>query len=112
MLPEILVSALFICTLDNSFFVGMNNETKTFVIHKDKDHSIQLELFLKTCKRLIGYNNIAFDYPIIHYFLDSIDHWNEGYFTSEEICLLLYEKAQSLIEQQNKGFGRCSQRKC
>src|SRR6056297_128026 len=41
----------------------------TFVIHKDLDQRQKYLKFLKNCDGLIGFNNINYDYSLLHCFL-------------------------------------------
>ena len=45
-----------------------------------------------------GFNNLAYDYPLLHHF---IRHWNEEYkyFTGQELAQALYAKSQYLVEE-------------
>jgi len=97
-------------TLKSCFtYTAINIDTEEivqYVIHKDRDNIVELLNHLNNCKGQIGYNNLAFDYPVIHYFLDNTifqDGLTSGWddFTSEEICRLLYKKAQQLIDDQS-----------
>ena len=42
------------------------NKVKYFVIFNDRNDLIELIEFLKDVKGLIGYNNLNYDYPILH----------------------------------------------
>jgi len=79
-----------------------NNETVQYVIHKDRNDLIELITHLKKCKAQIGYNNINFDYTIIHYILNYYKEWIIKEYNPSIIITEIYEKAQSLIEEQNK----------
>jgi len=82
-------------------YTAINVDTEEivkYVIHKDRDDRNELIDHLKECKWGVGFNNLSFDYPIIHCFL------NEGYYsygTSEELINILYNKAQELVSTQN-----------
>lgn len=81
------------------------NEIVYYVIHKDKNDSINLYEHLIKCKGQIGFNNINFDYPVIHYFLLNAKKWiYKDKLNSSEILNLLYEKAQDLINNQENSF--------
>ncbi len=78
-------------------------ETKQFVIHESRNDTLELIAWLKDPElRLIGYNNIGFDYPVIHQLL--IRH-PEYYMrrSAQGVVDLLYQKAQQLIGLQNEG---------
>lgn len=67
-----------------------------FVIHKDRNDIQELIKHLKECKGQIGFNNINFDYPIIHYIL-----LNHNKFDTISLINNIYLKAQELIELQD-----------
>lgn len=64
-----------------------------FVISKWRNNYGALITHLKTLKGQIGFNNIAFDYPVIHYILTQLPEDADG----DEMCTLIYEKAQQII---------------
>ncbi len=74
-----------------------NDELVEFVIHKDRNDLDEFIKHLKSCKGQVGFNNINFDYPIIHDIL-----CNYKKFTSaSEIIERIYTKAQELIALQD-----------
>lgn len=89
-------------TFPNCFTFAMemlNSDFKAvWEISPFKDDRQQLLAFFrelsKTQTPMIGYNNINFDYPVLHYL------WNNPSATYEQ----LYEKAMSIIESQDR-FG-------
>lgn len=102
-------------TLKSCFtYTGLNvstKEIKQFVIHKDRDDSYELMHHLLSLKWGVGFNNINFDYPILHYFiktykndiLNSSSNLSGVYgYNVEELILDLFNKAQQIIEEQNK----------
>lgn len=97
-------------TLKSCFtYTGFNidtNEVIQFVLHKDRFELIELIKHLKTLKGQIGFNNINFDYPIIHYILNNYKKWiSNSDFTNRLIVELIYQEAQRLINNQNQeGF--------
>ena len=53
-------------------FYGINIDTEeevVFIIHRSKNDYKELIEFLNTNKGGIGFNNVNFDYPIIHYMI-------------------------------------------
>lgn len=89
-------------TLASCFtYTGLNRDTSEvvqYVIHKDRDDRNKLLDHLNICTGQIGFNNINFDYPIIHYFL------TKGFYeypTTEELIDNLYSVAQEVIAEQN-----------
>ena len=77
-----------------SMVVGRSTDRKcwSFEISDRKDDRKVLLEFLRYVKRnngrMVGYNNIAFDYPVLHYFLKN------------QTCTIddIYEKAQNIID--------------
>lgn len=87
-------------TLASCFtYTAINIDTKEFVqyvIHKDRNDSVEFIEHLYDCKGQIGFNNINFDYPILHKIL-TIASTN-----TLDIIKLAFNEAQRLIEEQNK----------
>ena len=55
-------------------FVGYEVESKRFVvfeISKRRDDRYALIEYLKNVALMIGFNNLSFDYPVIHYLIKS-----------------------------------------
>jgi len=71
-----------------------------FEISARRDDSAELLAFLIALKntgaRMIGYNNIGFDYPIIHLFMMT---------NGTAICTDLYNKAQAIIDSSYNDFS-------
>ena len=89
-------------------YCAINKDTEEivkFVIHKDKYELPELIVHLKSCKGLIGFNNINFDYPILHYILDNYYTWMFDDVPIEQQITLIYNEAQRIIESQNHSFG-------
>jgi hypothetical protein len=90
-------------TLQGVFtYIGINPDTEEifeYVIHPTirNDYVAMIEHIL-SLKGMIGFNNIDFDYPIIHLAIDLFDRLKTK--SGEEIIGVLYEKAQKIITQQ------------
>ncbi len=95
-------------TLASCFtYTGINIDTEEIVqycIHKDKNEIEALVNHLQKCKGQIGFNNLNFDYPIIHEILINYHKFIHDY-SAEDIIKHLYSKAQFLIESQNNPDG-------
>lgn len=76
------------------------NEIVQYVLHIDRDGLDELMNHLLLCKGQIGFNNINFDYPIIHYLMLNYKKWQYTLDTNQ-IIKLLYNKAQDIITQQS-----------
>lgn len=96
-------------------YSALNIETEEvvqYVIHKNNDQFGEIIDHLNKCKGQIGFNNLNFDYPIIHYMMNLywrlIDQAEKAFLYDEspqQIVEMIYNKAQQLIEEQNKeGF--------
>jgi hypothetical protein len=82
-------------------------EIVQFVIHNDKFELEELITHLKQCKGGIGFNNVNFDYPIIHLILQKATFWQSqlnyyGVISIQDIIDDIYEKAQEIIDSQNQ----------
>lgn len=92
-------------TLASMFsYTAINVDTQEivkFVIHRQKDEFASLMNHLKRCKGQIGFNNINFDYPIIHYMMLNYNKWTNDYLSEIVIIDLIYQKAQKIISAQN-----------
>ena len=95
-------------TLKSCFTLTVFNidtsEVKQYVLHKDRNDIKQLIDFLSLCKGMIGFNNISFDYPVLHYF------WcNKKSFQLldvKHVINQLYLKAQECIDKsRNKEYS-------
>ena len=75
-------------------------EKVSFVIHKSRNDYKQLIKFLLNTQGGIGFNNINFDYPILHYMINNYHNLSEA--DPEVIIQLIYYEAQRIIETQNK----------
>ncbi len=86
-------------------YTAINKDTEeiySYVIHKDRNDLEALVQHLKQCKGQIGFNNINFDYPIIHFILENYHNWLMLLLSAEKIISLIYEKAQYIINTQNQ----------
>lgn len=53
---------------------------------------------LGSVRGLIGFNNLNFDYPVLHYILNESSNWEQC--SSDKITTLIYSKAQEVIEDE------------
>ena len=94
-------------TLKSCFtYTAINVDTEEivqYVLHKDRSDWDEFINHLKQCKGQIGFNNLSFDYPVIHYILKTLD----GSLKRESTVKYIYEEAQRIIEVQNeKSFSK------
>jgi len=72
---------------------------KTFVIHNEVNHLEEYVSFLlNDCNIMIGYNNINYDYPLLHFILSNYKKWR--FYPPYRINQLLYEQSQKIIESE------------
>jgi len=80
-------------------------EVVKYVIHKSRNDLVELIGHLKLCKGQIGFNNLNFDYPIIHYILKNWNSWFEMWaldiMQNQDIVDLIYKRAQDVINAQD-----------
>jgi hypothetical protein len=84
--------------LHTATFKDIKSDTvKTFVLHKSKNQLKEYIRFLKTeCKYLIGFNNINYDYPLLHYILKN----EYKLLKSNKPEKLLYLTSQEIIKSK------------
>lgn len=101
-------------TLAGTFtYTALDIDTKDiyqYVIHPKLNQLDELIIHLNKCKTQIGFNNISFDYPIIHLILSNYDNWKwnlqSEYIGINDIITEIYDKAQTLIQEQHHSkFG-------
>lgn len=90
-------------TYPNVFTMGVSQvgslHQTMFEISERQEDSLALIDFLRmaeqTNARMIGFNNMGFDYPILHHFQNSI-------YSMDNIAFQLWEKAQSIIDSDDR----------
>jgi len=82
------------------------NNYISFIIHESKNQIKEYLTFLNECRLknigMIGFNNLAYDYPLLHFMLENEKKLRN--LSANEINKLLYEKSQSIIEQDNSSI--------
>jgi len=69
-----------------------------FVIWKERNELYDLLVHLTNVKGMIGFNNINFDYPVMHYIIKERDKIIQ--MDGDKVAKLIYKKAQSVISQE------------
>lgn len=89
-------------------YTGLNKDTgvvNQFILHKDKNELSEMVAHIKSLKGMIGFNNINFDYPVLHFILTELSQ-PIGKKSWSIIIEDIFNEAQRLIEAQNsKEFG-------
>lgn len=84
-------------------YTAYNIDTKEivkFVIHSSRNDIIEMVEHILSCNGMVGFNNLSFDYPVIHYILLNWKKWLENLKSNEEIIALIYKKVQDIINGQ------------
>lgn len=80
-------------------YVPSEDKWYQFVICKWRNDYYSLITHLKRDKLIqVGYNNLAFDYPILHHLINHYDEYIDS--DGQYIATHIYQKAQEIIEQQ------------
>ena len=92
----------------NLFLVVFKNvgtkEYYTFEISQRKNDMINLAKFLSNNKgcTLIGFNNVYYDYPILHYFILQL----KKKYNARRLCETMYRKSVNTINNLRKGIKK------
>lgn len=73
-----------------------SEEITQFVIHQSKDQRKELYEYLSQKLYMIGFNNLKFDYPLLHFMLTNKSRLMT--LSVEKLLLELYRKAQDIID--------------
>lgn len=98
-----MLSAYDIETLKNCFTcVAIDIATLQryeFVIHKSSNDLKKFVAFVKQCKGMIGFNNVGFDYLVIHPFItdDRYLDWD-----GDKVAKAIYKRSQAIINEDGK----------
>ena len=100
------IDVIYDLELNPNFFlyVGMNIDTKeiyVFEISERKDERFLLLSHLKTLNKMVGFNNLSFDYPIVHFLITQLKH----NIPASLFVIKLYDKGQQLINAENRWDG-------
>ena len=77
-------------------YTGKNRDSKEivqFVIFNERNDYSNLLSHLKACKGQIGYNNLNYDYPIVHYLITG----NFESLRSNELTSFIYNRSKEII---------------
>lgn len=89
-------------TLSNCFtYTALDKDSDEliqFVIWKNQNDIIPFLQHLTSCRGMIGFNNINFDYPVIHYVIQEREKLAQ--MDGDKIAKLIYKKAQSIVSQE------------
>ncbi len=77
-------------------------EIRTFTVHPELDQRVSLYLYLQNLDGGIGFNNISFDYPVLHFLMENFQYMVNQ--PAEEFCRIMHEKAGEIIHDSDKDF--------
>lgn len=84
-------------------YTGYNVDTQQitqFVIMEGRNDYDKLITHLKDIVYHVGFNNVAFDYPILHYLIGNYNSFKE--FSGQRLCGDIHDFAQDLINNQDR----------
>ena len=96
-------------TLRNYFsvtFVDIKDTSKVYiyVICPWRNDYLAMLKHLKTVKGLVGYNNVGFDYPVLHPFIAHPEIYSK--IDGAELVKLIYKRANKVIKEDwKRDFG-------
>ena len=74
------------------------NQLYIFEISQRRDDRVALLKFIKEAEEMIGFNNLAFDYPLLHHFILLF----KKRLTGKQLVTELFNKGQQLINSNNR----------
>lgn len=91
-------------TITNLFTYSAYNidteEIVYFVIWEGINQLEDLVKHLNICRGLIGFNNLNFDYPVLHFILNNYDEYIHNDYKADKIVSEIYKKSQEVIEAE------------
>lgn len=81
-----------------TFYEIKNDKYKSFVVHESQNDIKKLVDYLKGVTGMIGYNNIDYDYRVIHPFVTSPDYSLDG----AELASQIYYRSTLIVEERIK----------
>lgn len=82
-------------------YTGMNRDTleiKRFYIYDDYNQLTDFVKYIRTLDGMIGFNNINYDYPVLHYILNNYEDWS--IFELPTILYMIYEESNRVIKTE------------
>lgn len=73
-----------------------SNEEYFFEVSDFKDDRKSYLSFLSKCRGMIGYNNLAFDYPLLDFFMEN----HSKYSNAGELARMMFKEAQKIIDSE------------
>jgi hypothetical protein len=85
----------------SGYFIDKKGNEKVFVIHKSRNEIIKYLKFLKNeVKSLIGFNNLNYDYPLIHYMMNDLQAHSHIFNEPELINEFMVQESKKIINAE------------
>ena len=87
-------------------YTGYNIDTQDisqFVISNNTNDYQKLIKHLKDIVAQVGFNNVNFDYPVLHHML--LNYNKLSTYSTQELCQEIHNVAQNIINNQDNGFN-------
>ena len=81
-----------------TFYEVASKKYRQFVVHESKNEIKELVDYFKQLKGMIGYNNIDYDYRVIHPFIANPDYS----LTGDELARTIYKRSCAMVEDRVK----------
>lgn len=69
----------------------------SFVVHRSRNDFSKMIDYLRGVKGMVGFNNVDFDYPVLHPFLQKGDFYSK--MDGDELARLIYKRSQDVIHE-------------
>jgi hypothetical protein len=79
-----------------TFYEIKNDKYRQFVIHESQNDLAELVKYVKGLTGMIGYNNVNYDYKVIHPFITEPDYKLSG----EKLAREIYKRSTGIIEER------------
>jgi DNA polymerase elongation subunit (family B) len=95
---ETYINLFVYCDVDRD-----TGEEKVFIVWKHINQLPELVEYLSEGHKLVGFNNISFDGPVLTHIVNNISTWIWKQYTSEQMIREIYRFAQVVIRDTSRG---------
>lgn len=79
-------------------------EKRVFVIHKCRNDFKELVQYIKALRGMVGFNNVGFDYPVLHPYLSEPEKYQD--WNGDRLSKSIYKRAQKIIESEERDWNK------
>lgn len=79
-------------------------EKRVFVIHKSRNDFKELVQYIKALRGMVGFNNVGFDYPVLHPYLSEPEKYQD--WNGDRLAKSIYKRAQKIIESEERDWNK------